>query len=29
MKEMVQYHRTRASDPGLTWLRNEIASAAD
>jgi LysR family nod box-dependent transcriptional activator len=29
MKEMVQYHRTRASDPGLTWLRNEIAKMAE
>lgn len=27
MKEMIQYHRSRATDPGLTWLRAEIATA--
>lgn len=27
MNEMMQYHRTRASDPGLLWLRGEIINA--
>lgn len=27
MKEMIQYHRTRVNDPGLAWLREEIARA--
>lgn len=27
MKELIQYHRSRATDPGLSWLRAEIASA--
>ncbi len=27
MMEMVQYHRSRAADPGLTWLRQEIANS--
>jgi LysR family transcriptional regulator, nod-box dependent transcriptional activator len=28
MKEVIQFHRTRASDPGLIWLRQEIVRAA-
>lgn len=28
MKEMVQFHETRAADQGLSWLRREIASVA-
>lgn len=27
MKEMIQFHRSRATDPGLSWLRGEIAAA--
>lgn len=29
LKEMIQYHRTRATDPGLSWLRAEIELAAE
>lgn len=29
MREMIQYHRGRTADPGLIWLRAEIASAVD
>lgn len=28
MREMMQYHRTRASDTGLVWLRERIKTAA-
>lgn len=28
MREAMQYHRTRANDPGLTWLRQEILQIA-
>lgn len=28
MREVIQYHRTRATDPGLAWLRQEIVLAA-
>ena len=29
MPEMMQYHRARAADEGLAWLRSQIASAAE
>lgn len=28
MREMMQFHATRAADPGLSWLRERIAKAA-
>ena len=29
MQEMMQYHQARAADPGLNWLRTELAKAVD
>lgn len=28
MQEVMQYHQARAADPGLTWLRQQLKSAA-